>query len=657
MPPTIQLKRGTAAALLSLNPLPLIGEIIFEQDTGLFKIGDGIRSWVSLPYANPQSTLTVSIANIVGLQDALNNKADIGHIHSISSVTGLQAALDLKAPIASPTFTGTVSGITKSMVGLGNVDNTSDTNKPVSAAQSAADAAVQNLAASDATTKANAAQAFAVQRANHTGTQAISTVDGLQTALDGKAATTHSHAISDVTGLQTVLDGKQASGTYATLVSGTVPASQLPSYVDDVIETANLAALPATGEIGKIYVTLDSNKTYRWSGSAYVEISASPGSTDAVPEGSTNLYFTNTRASAAAPVQSVAGRTGAVTLTKSDVGLGNVDNTSDASKPISTATQTALDGKAASLHVHGNIDPFGGVSTVIAPASVGGPVVFSSASGGLVGRGAFGTQAGNVCQGNDPRLADSREWTAATVSQADAEAGTSTSRFAFTPQRIFQAVAAWWSSSAAKTKLDGIATGATANSSDATLLSRANHTGTQAVSTISGLQTALDGKANSSHTHPISDVTNLQTALDSKLPTADINTDLLAGAGLGFSYNSSANALTVYSTNEHYITALGAISGSVTLNYDPTSRAIQTMTLGGTATTFTKGTGWPTAANVSVDVVLKITVTTATTITWSIVNEWYTQAAAGALSVGTHLFLLRAIGSTVEGHYIASRTN
>lgn len=57
--------------------------------------------------------------------------------------------------------------------------------------------------------------------------------------------------------------------------NGLVPSSQLPSYVDDVIEAANFAALPATGEGGKIYVTLDDNKTYRWGGSAYAEISAS----------------------------------------------------------------------------------------------------------------------------------------------------------------------------------------------------------------------------------------------------------------------------------------------------------------------------------------------------------------------------------------------
>src|SRR4029077_17544023 len=118
-----------------------------------------------------------------------------------------------------------------------------------------------------------------------------------------------------------------------------VPAAQLPSYVDDVLEYANLAAFPATGTVGVIYVALDTGKIYRWSGSAYVEISPSPGSTDAVPEGSTNLYYTNARASAAAPVQSVAGRTGAVALTKVDVGLGNVDNTSDANKPVSTAQQ------------------------------------------------------------------------------------------------------------------------------------------------------------------------------------------------------------------------------------------------------------------------------------------------------------------------------
>ena len=61
----------------------------------------------------------------------------------------------------------------------------------------------------------------------------------------------------------------------ADLVAGKIPASQLPAYVDDIIEYANLAAFPAVGETGKLYVTLDTNLTYRWSGSAYAEVSKS----------------------------------------------------------------------------------------------------------------------------------------------------------------------------------------------------------------------------------------------------------------------------------------------------------------------------------------------------------------------------------------------
>lgn len=81
----------------------------------------------------------------------------------------------------------------------------------------------------------------------------------------------------------------------ADLVSGKVPSAQLPSYVDDVLEFADFAGLPSTGEASKIYVTLDDNSEYRWSGSTYIQLVASPGSTDAVPEGSANKYFTASR--------------------------------------------------------------------------------------------------------------------------------------------------------------------------------------------------------------------------------------------------------------------------------------------------------------------------------------------------------------------------
>lgn len=78
----------------------------------------------------------------------------------------------------------------------------------------------------------------------------------------------------------TKIDASQkgvANGVAGLDSSGKVPSSQLPSYVDDVIEVATYNDLPLTGETGKIYVTTDTGNTYRWSGSSYVQI----GITDA----------------------------------------------------------------------------------------------------------------------------------------------------------------------------------------------------------------------------------------------------------------------------------------------------------------------------------------------------------------------------------------
>ena len=159
----------------------------------------------------------------------------------------------------------------------------------------------------------------------------------------------HEHPVTEVysqhptsgvkTYLNALLDGKQPAGSYATLdTDGKVPATQLPSYVDDIIEydsTVSPSTLPASGESGKIYVDISNGKVYRWGATTYVEISASPGSTDAVPEPAvptptSNLYYTKARVQADAPVLSVAGHTGAVTLYMTDV----------------TDLTTTLDGKA-----------------------------------------------------------------------------------------------------------------------------------------------------------------------------------------------------------------------------------------------------------------------------------------------------------------------
>ena len=113
---------------------------------------------------------------------------------------------------------------------------------------------------------------------------------------------------SQVTDFSTAADARisaqkaQPSGLATLDATGKVPAAQLPSFVDDVLEYADLASFPVTGENGVIYVAIDSNKTYRWSGSTYIEISPSA-------------------------VTSVFGRSGVVAAQSGDYSAAQVSNT------------------------------------------------------------------------------------------------------------------------------------------------------------------------------------------------------------------------------------------------------------------------------------------------------------------------------------------
>lgn len=154
--------------------------------------------------------------------------------------------------------------------------------------------------------------------------------------------------------------------------NGKVPANQLPSYVDDVLEYGTLSTFPVTGETDKIYVAQDTNLTYRWSGTRYVEISQSIAlgetSTTAYPgnKGKANeeailneisraqrkeqsiQYSIDEEIARAKRVETniqdshnshVTDYKNPHKVTKDQVGLGNVDNTSDVNKPISDAQQ------------------------------------------------------------------------------------------------------------------------------------------------------------------------------------------------------------------------------------------------------------------------------------------------------------------------------
>jgi hypothetical protein len=222
------------------------------------------------------------------------------------------------------TETGAVV-LDKADIGLGNVDNTSDADKPIS--------------------------------------------DDTQDALDLKIDSTEKGAASGVAPLN---------------ASSKIDSTYLPSYVDDVLEFVNLAAFPPTGEAGIIYLALDTNKIYRWSGSVYVEVSQgitdhtllsnigtnthadidsalnliinvnwtgdyNNGTTYTVGDGvmyngASFRMIASIGAAGYAP-PAYPGNWLQVTdyVSPNDIGLGSVDNTSDADKPISDDTQDALD--------------------------------------------------------------------------------------------------------------------------------------------------------------------------------------------------------------------------------------------------------------------------------------------------------------------------
>ena len=93
---------------------------------------------------------------------------------------------------------------------------------------------------------------------------------GAAAAVSANLATEEATRASADTAINTQLASK------ADLVSGKVPVSQLPGFVTDVLEFANLAAFPGTGDAAKLYVAIDTGKIYRWSGSAYTVISDTP---------------------------------------------------------------------------------------------------------------------------------------------------------------------------------------------------------------------------------------------------------------------------------------------------------------------------------------------------------------------------------------------
>ncbi|MBH57688.1 MAG: hypothetical protein CMJ82_10940 [Planctomycetaceae bacterium] len=190
----------------------------------------GARSWIEAP-----SEVTIPVNSVFGRTGAITAQYGDYNADDITDETSVQkfatqSQLDqidtnttniagkeptITAGTTSQYYRGdkTFQALNKNVIGLGNVDNTADADKPVSGLQ--------------------------------------------QSALDAK--------------LDSTLKGT-ANGLAELDAQGKVPTSQLPSYVSDIEEYANLASFPATGAADKIYVAIDTGYIYRWSGSTYVQL-------------------------------------------------------------------------------------------------------------------------------------------------------------------------------------------------------------------------------------------------------------------------------------------------------------------------------------------------------------------------------------------------
>ena len=327
--------------------------------------------------------------------DGLMSSSDFSKLSGIESGAQVNTVTGVKGGNESAYRTGNVN-ITKANVGLGNVDNTSDANKPVSTAtQTALNNKVdketgKGLSANDFTdtlkskldgiesgaqvntltgVKGNAETAYRTGNVNLTpaniglgnvnntsdANKPISTAT--QAALDnkvdketGKGLSTNDYTTAEKNKLAGIEAGAQVN-----TVTGVKGNSESTYRVGNVnITKANIG-------LGNVDNTSDANKPISTATQTALDNKVDKES----GKGLSANDFTDTlknkldgieSGAQVNTVTSVAGRTGAVTLSKTDVGLGNVDNTSDLAKPISTATQAALDGKVNTTDVASTSD-------------------------------------------------------------------------------------------------------------------------------------------------------------------------------------------------------------------------------------------------------------------------------------------------------------
>jgi uncharacterized protein (TIGR02145 family) len=378
----------------------------------------GTQELMSVPYALYASKTDTSTLNLTSRLATKLNATD---------TASLSNRIDAKAPLANPAFTGTVTGVTKTMVDLGNVDNTSDLNKPVSTAtQTALDLKENASNKSDASLGTstilyptqNAVKTYVDLQVSTGAPDATSSVKG-KIQLTGELGGTASSPTVPGLALKAPLSNPAFTGTVTGVTKTMVDLGNVDNTSDlnkplstatqtalDLKENASNKSDASLGTSTILYPTQNAVKTY-------VDLQVSTGAPDATSSVKGKIQLTGELGGTAssptvpglalkAPLSNPA-FTGTVTgVTKTMVDLGNVDNTSDLNKPVSTATQTALDLKE---NASNKSDASLGTSTILYPTqnavktyvdlqvSTGAPDATSSVKGKIQLTGELGGTA------------------------------------------------------------------------------------------------------------------------------------------------------------------------------------------------------------------------------------------------------------------------
>lgn len=319
----IQNRFTASTVLASDNDLSDVASAVIARSNLGLVIGTDVQAHSSVLDATTASFLTADETKLDGIATGANNYSHPAN-HS-PSIISQDAANRFVTDTEKTTWNAKAD--TAADVGLGNVDNTSDVNKPVSTAQQTALDLKINI-----TEIGVSVQAYSSVLQNTTA----SFVTADETKLDHISVT---QAV-DLDAIETRVNALDQ----AVILMGTFSASGGVFPGGGTAQAGETWIATTAGVINGMDINTN-DRVIAIVDNASISVAADWHLADYTDE-----------------VLSVAGKTGAVTLIKADVGLGNVNNTSDANKPVSSATQTALNGKIDDAQVLTNV-PAGAVFT------------------------------------------------------------------------------------------------------------------------------------------------------------------------------------------------------------------------------------------------------------------------------------------------------